>query len=132
MNKRYSSSRLKFTINLKIDGEPLILVFKSFDQAERRRYTIVSDPKIQAALEANKDFNAYFTLDLDYHDESEEVPVKEHKPTETQKENVKEVQSLAEAKKYLASISVRVYPSMNKGKAIEAAKERGIELIIKN
>lgn len=132
MNKKYSSSRLKFTINLKIDGKSLALVFDSFDQAERRRYIIVSDPKIQAALEANKDFNAYYSLDLDYHDDSEEVAVIEHKPTETQKENVKEVESLAEAKKFLAGISVKVYPSMNKGKAVEAAKERGIELIIKN
>lgn len=46
--------------------------------------------------------------------------------------NVHEEETLPEAKKYLASLGVKTYPSMNKVKAIEAAKSIGIELIIKN
>jgi len=129
MKKRYSSTRLKLTVNIKIDGKPKVIEFDSWDQAEKRRYIVIDDPKIQEALENNPGLTVYYQLDKDYHGEDVDAVFVE----ETQiNEEVYEVETLAEAKKYLAENGVRTYPSMNKAKATEAAKELGIKLTIKN
>jgi hypothetical protein len=135
MKKQYSSPCIKFTINLKVDGKSLTVVFPDWDRERKRKFIIVSDEKIQKQLEANEAFNTYFHLDTEYVD-IENVPEVEQgaenvKPVVTDGETL-EVENLAAAKKYLAGLGIKVYPSMNKAKAIEAAKEKKIQLIINN
>lgn len=132
MKKQYSSPCMKFTINVKKDGKPYAVVFKDYDRKKKRRIIVISDEEIQKQMEASKDFGVYFHLDKDYHDYSETKkadPIIEA-PTETIP--VHEEETLADAKKYLASVGIKTYPSMNKAKAIEAAKEKNIQLIIKS
>lgn len=127
MKKRYSSPCMKFTVNIKKDGKQFPVVFPLWDNENRRRFIIIEDEETQNKLEKAAEFGTYFNLDHGYEDtaEAEEVI---SEPTNPQHE----VESLADAKKYLAELGVKVYPSMNKAKAIEAAKEKQIELIIKN
>lgn len=86
-------------------------------------------------MEKSPDFGVYFSLD--WEKEIEETTQKEVivfqdliEPIIPKKAYVAE--SLADAKKYLTLTGIRTYPSMNKEKAVEAAKESGIELTIKN
>ncbi len=127
---------MKYTVNLKVDGKPVTIVFTDWDRERKRRFIVISDEKIQKQLEANEAFNTYFQLDYEYHD-IKNVPevvqaVEEVKVVVVTGIENHEVESLAEAKKYLAGLGIKVYPSMNKAKAIEVAKEKKVQLIIKN
>ena len=126
---------MKYTVNIKVDGKPVPIVFTDWDRERKRRFIIISDEKIQKQLEANEAFNTYFHLDAEYPDTEnvpDEVYAEEEDEKEVPKGNEKEVETLADAKKYLAGLGIKTYPSMNKAKAIESAKEKNIQLIIKN
>ena len=127
MKKRYSSPCIRFTVNIKRNGKQFPITFPLWDNENRRRFVIIEDEEVQKQLESLKDFGIYFHLDSGYLDTEtgqEEVVSEPKNPAH-------EVETLADAKKYLSELGVKVYPSMNKAKAIEAAKEKQIELIIK-
>lgn len=128
MKKRYSSPCMKFAVNIKKDGKQLPIVFPLWENDTRRRYIIVEDEEVQSKMEASPDFGTYFHLDYAFEDTDEALTEVIQETTNPQHEE----ENLAAAKKYLAELGVKVYPSMNKAKAIEAAKEKQIELIIKN
>jgi len=126
---------MKFTINVKVDGKPTAIVFTGKDANRNRRTIEISSSNIQEQMEKSPDFGVYFSLD--WEKEIEETTQKEVivfqdliEPIIPKKAYVAE--SLADAKKYLTLTGIRTYPSMNKEKAVEAAKESGIELTIKN
>ena len=123
--KRYSSPCQKFTVNIKKNGKQFPLVFPNWDNDAKRRYIIIEDEEVQKQLESLADFGVYYHLDLGFHEEVTETPTE-------QLMNQVETENLAEAKKYLSGIGIKVYPSMNKAKAAEAAAERNIVLTIKN
>lgn len=126
---------MKFTINVKVDGKSTAIVFTGKDANRNRRTIEISSSNIQEQMEKSPDFGVYFSLD--WEKEIEETTQKEVivfqdpiEPIIPKKAYVAE--SLADAKKYLTLTGIRTYPSMNKEKAVEAAKESGIELTIKN
>jgi hypothetical protein len=131
MKKRYSSPCIKFTVNIKKNGKQFPLTFPMWDNERRRRFIDIDNEQVQKQLESLADFGTYFNLDNDYHDPEEEIPVQVEEVKEPTV-NTHEVETLAEAKKYLSELGVKVFPSMNKVKAIVAAGEKGIVLIIKN
>ena len=100
-----------------------------YDRDKKRRFIDISDEEIQKKMEASVGFGVYFSIDTDYYDT--EAEIQQSEPV-TEVKNVKEVETLAEAKKLLTEYGVKTYPAMNKAKAIDAAKTKGIELIIKN
>lgn len=127
---------MRFTINVKVDGKPTAIVFAGKDANRNRRTIEISSSNIQEQMEKSPDFGVYFSLDwekeIEEATEKEVILYHEHtiEPIIPKKAYVAE--SLADAKKYLTLTGIRTYPSMNKEKAVEAAKESGIELTIKN
>jgi hypothetical protein len=127
MKKRYSSPCIRFTVNIKRNGKQFPITFPLWDNENRRRFIIIEDEEVQKQLESLYDFGRYFVLDPGYTD-TDSIQAE---AVSAQNNLTHEVETLAEAKKYLAELGIKVYPSMNKGKAIEAAAEQNIELIIK-
>ena len=136
MKKRYSSPCIRFTVNIKKDDKQFPITFPLWDNENRRRFIIIEDEEVQKQLESLKDFGIYFHLDSGYLDmDAVEPSPGEKKDDEIIKTDIlpaEEYETLADAKRFLASIGVIVYPSMNKAKAISVAQEKGIQLKIKN
>lgn len=69
--KKYSSSCVKFTVNIKKDGKQTPIVFDRYDPERKRRYIEISDKDIQEQMEKSPDYKVYFSLDQITLDESE-------------------------------------------------------------
>lgn len=69
--KRYSSPCVKFTINVKVDGKQVPIVFDRFNHDDKRRFIEVDKRSIQEQMEKSKDFNVYFKLDFVIEDPKE-------------------------------------------------------------
>lgn len=146
--KTYSSPG-KLIISLKINDKVTGVEFDGIDTIRKRKTFITKDSEVQEALEASPSFGSFFTLDktvvLEKEPEvkAESAPEEKPEPEATQepveepvkegnKLEVKEADSLADAKKWLArDLGEKTYPSMNKKKATSIAEKKGYELIIK-
>ena len=134
MVKKYSSSCVKFTINVTKDGKSIPIVFDRWDQEYRRRWILISDPVIQAMMEKSPDFNVYFRLDGVV---EEEVPIAEiHKiaPKVTETEKPKDLitvrkKDLLEAKRWLNSFGIAYSRMKNRETVATIAKEQGYNLV---
>ena len=73
MIKRYSSPCVKFAVNVKKDGKSIAVVFDRYNQDDKRRFVLVSDPEIQKQMESKVDFNVYYKLDFSIAEESDSV-----------------------------------------------------------
>jgi hypothetical protein len=109
--KRYSSPCKKITVNVKIDGKQVGIVFDRYNHDSKTRFVDVSDKNIQSQLEASPDFTVYFHLDYTIADPIEVIPI-EAKPIEV----VKPVVPVIEAKKEVPTKEVKEFPNITKAK----------------
>lgn len=62
--KRYSSSCVKFTANVKINGKQTQIVFDRYNSEQKRRFIDISDLFIQKQLDNDPGLNTYFKCDF--------------------------------------------------------------------
>lgn len=132
MVKVYSSPCIKFTVNVKLGGKSVPIVFDTWDANERRRMVSISDPDVQEKMEKCPDFNVYFKLDgIQEVDESVLVPItaaQDHQ--KTNKEMF--VKDLMEGKRWLNSLGVPYSKMKTRDTVVGIAKDHGYDLKITN
>lgn len=133
MIKRYSSSCVKFTINVKKNGTSYPIVFDNWDPNDKRRWIEISDPDIQEQMEKAPDFNVYFWLDgvteepIQEKKEEKVQPEAEIQPT-SNKLKPHQSKDLFSAKRWLNQVGVPYNKMKNKETMISLAEEHGYEL----
>jgi hypothetical protein len=149
--KTYSSLG-KLSITLKIGDTFKTVKFDGYDPVKKNRTLTTKDPAIQEALENSEAFGQFYAITREVkledpapaedqkaeEEENEDADAEpedskeEEVPKDPQGDNVKIVDTLADAKKWLThELDVRTYPSMQREKAVELALEKGYELVIK-
>lgn len=131
MKKTYSSKALRFTVNIKIDGNPVAIEFLNFDQEAKRLWFETSDPVIQEQLESNPAFKVYFRLDRTEKEEGDKIVDAPEVPEVVSKEQIIK-RNLTEAKQWLNSIGVAYNKMKSKDIVVALAFELGYVLIFES
>jgi hypothetical protein len=72
--KRYSSPCVKFTVNVKLAGKQIQVVFDRYNQETKRRYVDISNGEIQQLMEQCPDYNVYFRCEFSIEDPANVPP----------------------------------------------------------